>query len=1386
MAHSQPYDDDDNGGDPYAHAIVSIGKALEQWTQCPMKNWVTPTQYVDKLGDGILILKALDKIVAAKEAEDEKSSKGDSRPSTRSSSATVSIPDSASNNSKIHQRLATLRCSEFHCNSTVFYKLKTKNIYELMNCIYQLARKWFGEDVMEVQTCVEKCASPAPSTSSNYASRTNTPRSAFDGFKTKLGNVFSPSASSGRGEDLRKVCKNLQMERDDNAAKLKELRKEKDELIKQKKQILANVDTLKNELSETQEARSSLQENIRSLQEQVENLKGFIQEKDQQMEGLRKEQRNALKNKNDEIDRLREQLSSYETELTASSSHEETETLLRGKQEAERRIEELTEQLQIAEESHNEAQQRQKEEMNQMEQYCNKVKASAADTKAKARFTISKCRSAHELLKNSRQAMRQISAEMRESFQSAHRHFSSFRSNLLNCVEKINEESVASNERFLRESRERRWAFNQLQDLKGNIRVFCRVRPLLKQEQEQNEKTVVQCSSDYEVELLPDNASYTDTHNGGGDRASSASRSFKFDRVFSGNSTQQEVYDEISPMVMSALDGYHACIFAYGQTGSGKTYTMEGNRDLPPHQRGVYFRALKQLFDEQVARRDSHRYTLEVSMVEIYNETIRDLLTNNQTDSKLGIKTGRNGNYLPDATKKEVRSVDEVQQTMSTGAGNRAQGATDANEHSSRSHSLLLVDIHGENIVDQSKTYGRLVLVDLAGSERVSKSNASGQRMVEAQNINKSLSALGDVIEALTHKKTHVPYRNSTLTKLLQDSLGKDNKALMVVQVSPVESSRSESQCSLNFASRVRKVEQGSAKRHEENSDQTKLKKCKEDLKKVQEERDSLKDSVNSLKEELQSYKKELKNKSQKLEEESTEEDAKTKKLESLKSRLQEEKREKENLSKQVRTLESKLKQSLTKQRESSREPGTTKTAVQKALDTKTKELQKEKDVEVKKAVEATRKEEAQKHRDEKDALEREKAQLKAELNKLRTQHGAGKPSLENRKPLKKRESETEVDSGTKRTRRTATPVRKQSVSPAKDTVEQPGDEPSECGQHETEEGEEEVALEVGAFANRLSELNDTFEIRHSSKENSCDDAKEAATPQGNILSDFEDEVSPIKQVPDDSNGADCLNEETGQPSRGQSEEHKPMHTGTPLPKSERCKRGATGSPAGDAENATVSLQGPPSSLPKGNLKSQANRLKEGYSQESRRGVKFLTPRSQKYNGGGRTPQYQPQPCPSYKTRHEQGMSPAVKSILKREEHGNDENENPDAEYVSDGDSEEFSNDARNQSSSSQNTRDDASYKGHNTSSALKKPRESKTALFGSMLRESSRNFNVALPKTSAKKPRTSNAGSRAKAKAKTAAGVGAIIRGMSGPTTRASQAKRQAKSSSSQRVQWR
>jgi kinesin family protein C2/C3 len=246
---------------------------------------------------------------------------------------------------------------------------------------------------------------------------------------------------------------------------------------------------------------------------------------------------------------------------------------------------------------------------------------------------------------------------------------------------------------------------------------------------------------------------------------------------------------------------------------------MEGSES----DRGVNFRALQELFAIRDDRKATGGFecTMKLSILEVYNETIVDLLESSSSNSGqlpgtpatkgLDVRMGKNGVYVDNLIEVEVFNENDVIDLMKLGHSHRSVGAHDFNEHSSRSHLVLSIQIETIQKVENRRRVSKLHLIDLAGSERVSKTAASGQRLKEAQNINRSLSALGDVIAALGANSKHVPYRNSKLTFLLQDSLSGNSKVLMFVNVSPVQWNAWETLCSLNFASRCRNVALGQA-----------------------------------------------------------------------------------------------------------------------------------------------------------------------------------------------------------------------------------------------------------------------------------------------------------------------------------------------------------------------------------------------------------------------------------------------------------------------------------------------------------------------------------------------------------------------------------------------
>ncbi|TKY52283.1 Kinesin-4 protein [Spatholobus suberectus] len=356
---------------------------------------------------------------------------------------------------------------------------------------------------------------------------------------------------------------------------------------------------------------------------------------------------------------------------------------------------------------------------------------------------------------------------------------------------------------------ENRKLYNQLQDLKGNIRVYCRVRPSIGGQP--NLHCPVSSIDEGSISLIIPSKNRKE-----------GKKAFNFNRVFGPSATQGEVFSDTQPLIRSVLDGYNVCIFAYGQTGSGKTHTMSGPNNYTEETVGVNYRALRDLFLLSEQRKDIIHYDISVQMFEIYNEQVRDLLTTDEIRN-----SSHNGINVPDANLVPVSSTSDVLNLMNLGQKNRAVSATAVNDRSSRSHSCLTVHVQGRELASGNCLRGCIHLVDLAGSERVDKSEVTGDRLKEAQHINKSLSALGDVIASLAQKQSHVPYRNSKLTQLLQDSLGGQAKTLMFVHVSPEPEALGETISTLKFAERVSTIELGAARL---NKDSAEVKELKEQI----------------------------------------------------------------------------------------------------------------------------------------------------------------------------------------------------------------------------------------------------------------------------------------------------------------------------------------------------------------------------------------------------------------------------------------------------------------------------------------------------------------------------------------------------------------------------
>lgn len=281
----------------------------------------------------------------------------------------------------------------------------------------------------------------------------------------------------------------------------------------------------------------------------------------------------------------------------------------------------------------------------------------------------------------------------------------------------------------------------------------------------------------------------------------------EFDRVFGPTASQADVYKDTSAVIMSVIDGYNVCLMAYGQTGAGKTYTMNGTPDDP----GVNRRAIAELL-QMINKDDKLEVQLSATLAEVYNENVYDLLSAKRVVRK--IKQGVSGVYADGLIERGVAVIEDVQRILKDGDRNRSVAATSMNTDSSRSHLIFTIKVTALNTISGVTTNGKLTLVDLAGSERIARSEATGERLIEAAAINKSLSALGQVFSAIATSSPHVPYRNSKLTHLLQDSLGGDSKTCMFVNASPLNINLSETHSTLSFGKQIRSIELGPAKKH--------------------------------------------------------------------------------------------------------------------------------------------------------------------------------------------------------------------------------------------------------------------------------------------------------------------------------------------------------------------------------------------------------------------------------------------------------------------------------------------------------------------------------------------------------------------------------------------
>ena len=349
-------------------------------------------------------------------------------------------------------------------------------------------------------------------------------------------------------------------------------------------------------------------------------------------------------------------------------------------------------------------------------------------------------------------------------------------------------------EKFKDERQKARRLFNTIEDMKGKIRVYARTRPQLKSEVQRGDRNVLTFPEEMAIRVFDE-------------EKMKEKKEFIFDSCFPGNSRQDEVFEDCRHLIQSAIDGFNVCIFAYGQTGSGKTYTLAGTEQEP----GVAPRSMTHLF-ENLSSMTHYTSVVTCYMVELYNDKLYDLLFKPSEIGgdapRLDIKKDPNGTVtVQGVTVTETPTLSDLEKVYIEGQSNRHVRATKMNDASSRSHLIFSIIVETTNNETRQTSIGKLSIVDLAGSERLAKTGVEDPiAIAEAQSINLSLTALGNVISALSSGKGHIPYRDNKLTMLMSDSLGGNAKTLMFVNISPSAYNTDETSNSLTYASRVKLI----------------------------------------------------------------------------------------------------------------------------------------------------------------------------------------------------------------------------------------------------------------------------------------------------------------------------------------------------------------------------------------------------------------------------------------------------------------------------------------------------------------------------------------------------------------------------------------------------
>ncbi|KAM0222143.1 hypothetical protein ACHAQD_004535 [Fusarium lateritium] len=606
-------------------------------------------------------------------------------------------------------------------------------------------------------------------------------------------------------KELKEMVNTTLSERKGHDDALELAKKRVKELEGDREKLDIRNDALKSDLDSAREEgrqiRHEMEKNKWEYQRQVDDLERKHREK---IDDMSRQHRAAVDDLRRELDRLKEQETKDHEQRIESLTRMYHQELAEERQKKDREIHELRTRMGSEHQDMGMAVQRKDRELQEVNSLAEGLRGDLErerTLKNSLQTNIAELSAANTTLEAKINSLKSHVEFLESDSKAQSDSFSSMEARLQEAL-RVAEEAQ---HKLIKEETERRVLFNKYQELKGNIRVMCRVRPALVNGEGEEAKM-----------SFPDDKTSAEIVLAGPEEKSSLGQitrknyPFEFDRVFIPGTQNQEIFGEISQLVQSALDGYNVCIFCYGQTGSGKTHTMSSNDGMIPRATHMIYDTITKLKEK------SWEYTMEGSFVEVYNEELNDLLTPNDRSSarKLEIRHDETRKQTSITNCKSVRldSPTSVEMMLEEAQNNRSVAATKANERSSRSHSIFILKLIGENAATGERCEGTLNLVDLAGSERLKHSQAEGDRMKETQNINKSLSCLGDVIEALGRGSGHIPYRNSKLTHLLQYSLGGNSKTLMFVMVSPLETHLKETLTSLRFATKVHNTHIGTAK----------------------------------------------------------------------------------------------------------------------------------------------------------------------------------------------------------------------------------------------------------------------------------------------------------------------------------------------------------------------------------------------------------------------------------------------------------------------------------------------------------------------------------------------------------------------------------------------